>query len=127
MSMVSSSPGCTSSDSTALLEIGKSLNEKLDATEREKNSAKEDHETKATFLFDDSRSCDAWFAQGTKAMSDENFEEAASCFYQAMVGADSDDIAKAQRMLQTAVQAARSAKGLGMLALSSSSDEDDDY
>ena len=121
-----SASASASSDIAALLEIGKALNEKLAAAELEQTAVKEKTTAEATFLFDNSQSCEAWLAQGAKAMSEENFEEAASCFYQAMVGADSGGMAKAQGMLQTAVQAARSAKGLDMLVFSSSSEDDED-
>ena len=109
------------------MEIGKALNEKLEAAELEQAVATEDAATEPTYLFDDSQSCEVWLDQGEKAMSEENFEEAASCFYQAMVGADADGMVKAQIMLQSAVQAARSAKGLDMLVFSSSSEDDEDY
>ena len=114
-------------DRNALLKIGKALNDRLKSQEfsfDSKNSPLKEEKIPATFLFDDSKSCEMWLSEGAVAMSTGNYEEAASCFYQAMVGADVSGIAEAQRMLKTAVQAARSAGGLEMLILSSS---DEDY
>ena len=55
------------------------------------------------------------------------FEDAASSFYQAMVGADEDSMKEAQSMVKVAVNAARAEKGLGLILSSSDSDDDDDY
>ena len=100
-------------DRSALLKIGKSVNERLESQELlfdSKNTPVKEEKSQATFLFDDSKSCDMWLSEGAVAMSTGNYEEAASCFYQAMVGADASGMAEAQRMLKTAVQAARSAE-----------------
>ena len=44
-------------------------------------------EKEATFLFDSSMTCAQWLQKGKEDMKAENYEEAASNFYQAMVGA----------------------------------------
>tara|TARA_B100000795_G_scaffold122651_1_gene91321 strand:- start:657 stop:998 length:342 start_codon:yes stop_codon:yes gene_type:complete len=43
-------------------------------------------EKEATFLFDSSMTCAQWLQKGKEDMKAENYEEAASNFYQAMVG-----------------------------------------
>jgi hypothetical protein len=138
------------SDYNAIMDIGKNLNLKLeeringtvtdgsgehvsyrDTTAAEDaaaiakglaNSTKE-----ATFAFDDSRTCAAWLKKGKEDMETEHFEEAASSFYQAMVGAEDEDMVEAQNLLKIAVQAARAAKGLPFLQEYSSSEGEGDY
>jgi hypothetical protein len=138
------------SDYNAIMDIGKNLNLKLeeringtvadgsgehvsyrDTTAAEDaaaiakglaNSTKE-----ATFAFDDSRTCAAWLKKGKEDMETEHFEEAASSFYQAMVGAEDEDMVEAQNLLKIAVQAARAAKGLPFLQEVSSSEGEGDY
>jgi hypothetical protein len=137
-------------DYNAILAIGKSLNEKLeekingkassgsgehvswqdttaedDAAARAKGLANKSKE--ATFLFDDSMTCAAWLKKGKEEMEAENFEEAASSFYQAMVGAEDGDMTEAQNLLKIAVQSARAAKGLPFLPEVSSSEGEYDY
>jgi hypothetical protein len=137
-------------DYNAIMDIGKALNLKLeeringtvadgsgehvsyrDTTAAEDaaaiakglaNSTKE-----ATFAFDDSRTCAAWLKKGKEDMETEHFEEAASSFYQAMVGAEDEDMVEAQNLLKIAVQAARAAKGLPFLQEVSSSEGEGDY
>ena len=137
-------------DYNAIMDIGKALNLKLeeringtvadgsgehvsyrDTTAAEDaaaiakglaNSTKE-----ATFAFDDSRTCAAWLKKGKEDMETEHFEEAASSFYQAMVGAEDEDMVEAQNLLKIAVQAARAAKGLPFLQEYSSSEGEGDY
>ena len=135
-------------DYVAILALGKALNNKLEEKINGKvasgssehvsyrdTTAAEDaaaiakglaNKTKeATFLFDDSMTCEAWLRKGQSEMEDCNFEEAASSFYQAMVGADDGNMKEAQTALKVAVQAARSAKGLEALPTVSSSEGED--
>jgi hypothetical protein len=139
----------SSSDYVSIIALGRVLNDKLQdrvlpgtrdtgsgehvsfrdiepgpSLERQKEAARD---KEATFAFDDSKTCAAWLAQGDKEMAKGDFEDAAASFYQAMVGADDDAIQKAQYMLKLAVQAARAEKGLGSLALESSSSEGECY
>lgn len=137
-------------DYNAIMDIGKTLNLKLekringtvadgsgehvsyrDTTAAEDaaaiakglaNSTKE-----ATFAFDDSMTCAAWLKKGKEDMETEQFEEAASSFYQAMVGAEDEDMVEAQNLLKIAVQAARAANGLPFLQEVSSSEGEGDY